>query len=52
MNECTWTHDDVDGGFDTSCGEKFYLDSGTPKENKMDYCCYCGGRLVAKIEGD
>lgn len=45
--QCTWTLNDFDGSFDTLCGEKFSLDSGTPEENKMRWCCYCGKTLVS-----
>ena len=47
-HQCTWTQDE-DGVFDTSCGERFNLDSGTPSENGFGFCCYCGNRL--KCEG-
>jgi hypothetical protein len=41
---CKWQEDD-DGINWTSCGEGFTLDSGTPSENKMKFCCYCGRSL-------
>lgn len=39
--ECTWVEDE-DGVSHTSCGKVFALDSGTPAENGMRFCCYCG----------
>ena len=42
---CTWTEDD-DGNFETTCGEMFVLITGTPYENSMRFCCYCGSPLV------
>ena len=44
MKECEWT-EDVDGNWETGCGETFVLIEGTPNDNKMSYCCYCGGEL-------
>jgi hypothetical protein len=38
---CTWKQD-VNGDYDTDCGDMFtFIDSG-PKENHMKFCCYCG----------
>lgn len=43
---CFWEPDDY-GNWDTKCGEChiFYHGYG-PKENKHDYCPYCGGRIL------
>ena len=41
---CDWTIDD-DGVYATECGHAFALDSGTPLENGMKFCAYCGGIL-------
>lgn len=49
---CTWTHDDIEDKENTQCGEAFLLDSGTPIENKMKFCCYCGKVLVEKENED
>lgn len=43
---CTWTPDD-DGVWHTTCGDEFCLDSGTPEENSMKYCPFCGHELVS-----
>jgi hypothetical protein len=42
---CTWTEDD-DGVWDTACGQRFETVDGTPHENDMLFCCYCGRPLV------
>lgn len=42
--QCVWREDE-DGNWDTRCGEKFILMEGTPKDNRMNYCPYCGGEL-------
>lgn len=43
---CRWLQDS-DGLWNASCGENRYfeLNDGTPRDNHMRYCCYCGGRL-------
>lgn len=41
---CQWLTD-ADNNYSTSCGEMFILIEGTPSENGMKYCCYCGKRL-------
>ena len=43
---CEWTEDE-DGVWQTSCDEQFvFIDSG-PRENHMNFCCYCGATLKA-----
>jgi len=42
---CDWV-EEYDGPWHTECGESFSLDEGTPKDNGMKYCCYCGKKLV------
>ena len=40
---CRWTLDDPDDDtWDTKCGHFFTLNEGTPGENKMRHCCFCG----------
>jgi hypothetical protein len=51
-NKCTWFQDD-DGHeptdkWDSACGESFTLNDGTPSENRMRFCCYCGRPLVER----
>ena len=43
---CQWS-EDLDGNWDTACGETFTFTDGGPKENKAHWCQYCGGELVA-----
>lgn len=48
---CTWYQDgDSDSGFyGTSCRRYFDLNDGTPEDNKMAWCCYCGKRLAQEL---
>lgn len=51
---CEWTPDD-NGIYETGCGHSYEITAGTPAENRMRFCCYCGGALVgaaAKGVGD
>jgi len=45
---CTWSTDD--GVWGTTCGNCFEFTTGGPRENKMEFCPYCGGALVVKEE--
>lgn len=45
--QCIWTYD-PDGYWQTSCGDQFCISDGTPAENKMRFCHYCGLRLEVK----
>ena len=43
---CSWTLDDPDfNGWSTECGGEFVLADGTPTQNEMRFCCYCGKPL-------
>lgn len=41
LGKCFWTQDE-DGIYDTDCDNRFELLAGTPKDNRMKYCPYCG----------
>ena len=45
MDRCYWEYKDTFDYWLTDCGEIFCLDSGTPSDNEMKYCCYCGKEL-------
>lgn len=46
---CTWTHENHEGDYwETDCGETFAFIDGGPRENKMQFCPYCGRALKAK----
>ena len=43
---CKWTLlDDDFNTYSTGCGELFCIENGTPKENKLKFCAYCGRKL-------
>jgi len=47
--ECAWKLGDADPyypSWETRCGETFFLLEGTPAENQMKFCPYCGRQLV------
>lgn len=41
---CLWN--EVGEMWETACGHAFTLIEGTPYENGMTFCCYCGKPLV------
>jgi hypothetical protein len=48
-NECHWLQDgDEDSGtYMASCNRRYFvLEDGTPSDNRMTHCCYCGKPLV------
>jgi len=45
---CAWSDDD-NGVYETECGNAFELNEGTPADNNMAYCCYCGRLLDVRI---
>lgn len=51
---CQWKmNDPYEGDFyGTSCGEAFTLIDGTPTENKMRFCPYCGRRIQERAAAE
>ena len=45
---CLWNN--VDGCWETTCGNAFEINDGTPAGNHMAYCCYCGGKVEEEIK--
>lgn len=49
MNKiCNWKEDE-NGNWTTDCGEAFYLDTGSPEDNKFVFCPFCGGELDTHV---
>ncbi len=45
---CHWDQEDLDSDcYSTDCGHYFNVTDGTPDDNEMRFCCFCGRRLVA-----
>ena len=50
---CTWVQDGAgEEGWDTGCRKRFTLIDGTPSDNKMAFCCYCGQPLEEIVASD
>lgn len=48
---CEWTLIDAEfNAYDTSCRNPWYLEAGTPEDNKMIYCPACG-RKIKVVKG-
>lgn len=45
---CKWMQDE-DGTWHTECGNMFEVTEGTPHENQMHFCTYCGKHLEQHI---
>jgi hypothetical protein len=44
---CHWMLEHDGEYYDTQCGQAFVmLNGGTPAEHKMQFCAYCGGKLI------
>lgn len=48
---CAWT-DDGEGNWDTACGGRFILLEGSPADNKMHHCPFCGNGISEAQAGD
>ena len=53
MERCYWNQDGEDcDTWATSCGHYFTINDGTPSDNSMKFCCYCGGSLREELYVD
>lgn len=48
VGRCVWSEDE-DGNWQTECGEMFVMLEGTPTQNLMRFCAYCGSPLREKL---
>ena len=47
-NFCQWTQD-RENNYETSCEHIFCIIEGTPTENDMLFCPYCGKDIVQEL---
>lgn len=48
---CVWHNDpETDNSWNTGCRQLFELYDGTPSENRMSFCCYCGKPIQEVID--
>lgn len=48
MKGCIWINEEW--CYETECGESFVITNGTPHDNGMKFCCYCGGNLIEEVD--
>lgn len=46
---CVWAQSYDSDSWDTGCGNAFTINDGTPKENQMAFCCFCGRKLNERL---
>lgn len=47
---CLWSRSDDDTDvWETACGNAFTINEGSPADNEMVFCCYCGRELKGEI---
>lgn len=44
--QCKWIYDENYDTWETGCGNMFILLEGTPEDNKMIFCPYCGKLIL------
>jgi hypothetical protein len=49
--DCIWAEDE-DGIYHTSCGDAFEFMNGTPDDNHIKFCPYCGKELRQSKESE
>ena len=45
---CVW-QEDWEGTWETACKNKWVFNEGTPEDNRMKFCCYCGKPLKQNV---
>jgi hypothetical protein len=48
QGECVWK-EDSEGNWMTGCRETYIIITGTPEENRMKFCVYCGKPISQKL---
>lgn len=51
VKTCAW-RDNFDAIYETECGNLHIIDDGSPEDNGMRYCCYCGKELKHEPRAD
>lgn len=46
---CKWTYQDYENAWKTDCENIFCIIEGTPEDNEMKYCPYCGKRIEQSL---
>ena len=49
--KCKWKQDEIYGYYKTDCGREYHINEGTPGENDMNYCTYCG-KILEEVSND
>lgn len=44
-SKCKWKYNEFAGAWETNCKQAFCVIEGTPKDNGMNFCPYCGKEL-------
>lgn len=44
---CRWEYDEKEDRYETGCHGAYSIAEGTPEQNGMSYCPYCGRPLLA-----
>lgn len=47
---CEWHYDGDTTSWDTECKNKFITIEGTPQENQMEFCPYCGKPILQAFD--
>jgi hypothetical protein len=46
-DSCNWQQEDCESDcWSTDCGNLFSINDGTPSDNQMAHCCYCGKKVT------
>ena len=49
---CLWSRSDDDTDvWETTCGNAFTINEGSPADNEMTFCCFCGRELEGETGG-
>ena len=47
ISTCRWTEDE-DAVWNTDCGRRWEFTNGTPRDNKVTFCAFCGRKLTQR----
>lgn len=48
METCEWSYSESEEMWESACGDAWNFEEGTPEDNHMQYCPFCGRKLTMR----
>lgn len=48
METCEWSYSETESIWESACGDAWNFEEGTPEDNHMKFCPFCGRQLTQR----